>query len=1698
MDIFDPIVSDFDPTVDPLTADEQGLAILAKLEEGQSILNDYNPTAEGVDPVAAAKMNAVVEENVNSVLPQLQKKLSDYRDYKVARGEKLFSYEEEVLARRNGFDTETLARSAIKMIQADEETFNAMLEENGDAEDYRIGQAFMQDKTTLRKEYTLRKLLKQSGYSEREIDSGAAEPHMRKRLGADENQSEPTINAYSRWSLSKVNEFDRRRHIQSEALNQARSQYLGMQGDEDTFEKSLADANPDITDEERVYARRIRNLQFEQMDKTFGDIRPLVRKTFNTIANDEGITSKFTEEGDEAFASLDEAISAMGDIPRKDFDKLLLALSETAKAHGQDVDGFMNKAVKNFTRAGAELFADNGVRQVEELAGVERLLKGTEKVDSKKPFRYPVEVFNKDGESQGFHSVSAFGQIGEGFGSYRGLMTPEQAADATNQMKTKLFGEGTTVRAVTEEPQLKEAQKEFSKRKRAQEYSSEIRNWRDAVARVGGDNWFTDNFVYGAIRSIPEMGAAATGVPGILLVANAQKERNMAEIRRSNPNGDWQKSEPAADVAAFGYALLNRAQFTTLSNRLPATKSFVGEMGKRVFVEAIQESGQDLTLATTLEFYGALNEDIKDFELTTEFVDTVKRFPKTMLAVTPLVLAGGVGGKAMGYLDSKAYDRILRDSELMGLYGIDAETQAQIRELSTEDALDFIQENNSKFIANMQELPTTNVETEVQTIVREDGTFAVTDGGNTLIARSPQEVAEAVRQLDPEVVQRSQKAQEAQAKADSVQSVEIQGITVDVPTKDLNIDPDFNAAATNFSFIAPNFGSPNAPFEAGESRSRIREGLPPIPDEATNEYTWRARKRFGLQQWFSQRDVPSKTLQKTLDEGNRLKKGIESQFNEIAKSLDTRINKHIKRQPSALRDVAYSQIQADTYRAIRGDDAAMKALPPKIREAAEIGRKSIDIYSQELIDTGAVSNTLADKVGGNIGTYVTREFKVYDAKSGWNYANVKKQHPEVYQDALRYIKETEGVDTKEADLIIHDMLDPSKARGFVSGTDSIKKINVSNFIQKKDLAPEILELLGEVKNPAVNIRNTGKVVSNIAVVNATQAHMAEQLIAAGLGSRTPNRELRHTERLGGKIYDFVKEGEDGGKSTVGHGVKTDKAFTGFGEIYLEPELAQHLKAYFEGGSGKKSGFSQASDLLATVTGIGKFSQVILNPAAYPTNFLGGVATEIFNGRMSLDAKGARAYFKRGSVRNREKTKPYGVEQQQELYNITNAEFAKLGGVNTLEWNQINTELEQRGLRDNSVIAEDLNQTVERGLGDAVGKGVRVLSRAYQAPDNAIKRSAFIHELDLFMRAMPDATVGEAIQLAAENVRMTTQNYDMVPDILRQFSQRGVIVPTYISFTYELFRNTANTARLASREIRSDNPVLRANGFKRVAGMAAVGGLLYLMNETLSSFMSGLSGDEEEELRALLPPWLEDSEVIMLGADNKSLAYFDGSYLIPHQIFYNAVSRAVKQDNIGDSTKAFAKSITAPIGGLNIFHQTAAEALVNKKREGGSIYDAEIAIDDPLYKTRAITEHFVKSMFLPGVVRTYDKVKKAETHEIGFAGSSATMDDIYAGLLGIRPYRLDTSSDAFLNDNLIEFARRSADAKGHASERKQGRRTQAEAEEAEKAVTVAQERLKEKFLSKVAAFKALGISDDRIQKSMKEVKIPRYMREALKD
>tara|TARA_R110000796_G_scaffold251769_1_gene383971 strand:- start:31559 stop:37381 length:5823 start_codon:yes stop_codon:yes gene_type:complete len=1922
----DPYTTKFTSFTNPITADEQGLTILEKLKHGESIL-------------AGAEVGSYPEVSSSQLL--LRGQLQKYREYKANRREPLFNYEPEVQARRTALNSEDLARFNVKLFGTGDESFDSVVEENGDTVLYQRGQAFAEDKSILRNAYSEHQMFRKAGFSDRQIEAGVADAELRVRFNAKDDGTETTLAAAKRWSLNKINNLDRRRAVQESAHKAANKTIMGQVGGVEEFSKVLDDdyGLPNgLTDEERTETYRIFNLRRDAMSKSMGSIPSILRRTFNTVAGEEGITTQFTEEGDAAYTSVEEAARAFGKIPRKDFPKAVAMMVAIAEEHGENKDGFMRKLGKNIARPADALFRQ-GARPKniddarDDFAKI-RAMKGTGRGGGKDEF-YAVEVTTEGSDVPQYDFVRKVTGTQSFFDTVflgKTLTRSPESIEGTR----KLPGQPTrTVRVMDSYEELTTATKGFENQLRGHEYASQLHNWRETVAGIehDGDNDFVnmvvDDFVYGIAGSIPEMAAAATGIPGIMLVASAQSERNMMEIRNRTKPEDWENQEFAAKSAGMVYSLLNFAQLKTVTKGMPGAQSYIKKATGIWAMETAQELAQDFSLAATMELYGAVNDDIKDFDMFPgvdtnvdwfkdgtfipqtrweegegELVKLIKSAPRMAFAMLPFGVAGGLGSKALDHIEAKNYEAIFQNEKLLDMYGVSKERQEELKPLSLIDKLEFVKEHHAEFYKNIEELVLPQDTGEVSFHASAEGDFTVTNGEQSVTAKSPEEAAAAAEaigtgltdaevsaapiidegqgalgvlsevelqtqwekvdtELDKleegfdsyegegdypqlgemkakqvewenvklerakreaegqfkedlfndyqslvgdlgsptakkaneysgrlarvqfqvlqdafqsgevtlesaskemeqiykpsndrlEVLKGNQKlmvewkdyfndnaevspalpapqtVEKAQPTAEEIADIEkimelsgfskaeieesIQGMSAETAPAPVESKIDAtdrkavedDGPAYHMSFL-PGFNAPanNIDFD-NDARQRRKAGLPPLTEGRDKEQQASAARRYELRRTWAGRDIGTKALDAISKQSKVELKAIESLFNDHAALVQKSIEKASKPGPKVLREARESKLHEDSFLALHGDVDAMKRLPESVQKHILTGRENIDFVSKELIKSGLLKDEVKKAVGKNIGKYITREFKVHQPGSKWDHKMVTEKYPDIYAKGIDYIVSKSKITRDEARRVVKKWLDPSNssASDFIAGTGKVGKVDVTSFMKKGDLAMEILNLLGEVRTPMENIRNTGVKGAKQLRTYKMQGQMADVLIKMGLASRDfdEDKRLFDDNFIGREVIQKPINDPKTGEPTNVNVERVSSKYAGFGKLYVQPEILKELKGYFETSGKEGNWYDVILKGMATAVSIGKFNQVVLSPQAYGTNLLSGLVFEVAAGRVSWNNDGAKAYAKILSKGLRKKDNPYTFKEQVEVHGQTIEEF---GDSSDMRTEQLQGELRRANLLDNSVFAGDLNDSVEAGLlGAGAKKLVKGASAGYQASDNAAKASAFIHEVNKWKRVHKGAinpktkelfTMREVFDLAARDTRMTTQNYDMVHTVPKWLSQHGIVAGSYISFTSELIRNTANNVQLTKEELFSGNPELMKHGVKRLVGQIAVAGALYGLNEVASSVMSDMDDDEREAARSALPPWNEFSEMVWTGPDkNGNHGFFDASYLIPHQYFYNAFAMSSRPGTLGEKAHRSIRAITQPFEDLNILNQMAIDLWHGEDEKGKPVYDEVDGFD---VKSMKSGKHVWENMFKPGLWRSFDKWNKSRTGEVGYAGSVSSPNDSLSAMLGVRTRRIDPSSEKFVVGNLSSFAYDTAKSKKGASKKKLEAMGEKERADKLEDIGIAQTKIEKDLIGTIKMLKTFGVDNDRIETGAVAARVPPALREMI--
>tara|TARA_R100001530_G_scaffold1615_1_gene2900 strand:- start:394 stop:1815 length:1422 start_codon:yes stop_codon:yes gene_type:complete len=153
-----------------------------------------------------------------------------------------------------------------------------------------------------------------------------------------------------------------------------------------------------------------------------------------------------------------------------------------------------------------------------------------------------------------------------------------------------------------------------------------------------------------------------------------------------------------------------------------------------------------------------------------------------------------------------------------------------------------------------------------------------------------------------------------------------------------------------------------------------------------------------------------------------------------------------------------------------------------------------------------------------------------------------------------------------------------------------------------------------------------------------------------------------------------------------------------------------------------------------------------------------------------------------------------------------------------------------------------------GIPKAIGKKTMQL---YRDEDNMFKLVHFNKTRDYLKKAFPDKSRDEIMAMAAQRTRDLMPNYNLVNKRLKQL--RRAPVGDFLSFPAEMIRVSLNLGKYAIQDIKSGNPVLMRQGFKRLGGMSvvAVGGDAAV---THSRNVFGITEEQDKAINEVVAPF----------------------------------------------------------------------------------------------------------------------------------------------------------------------------------------------------------------------------------------------------
>ncbi len=706
------------------------------------------------------------------------------------------------------------------------------------------------------------------------------------------------------------------------------------------------------------------------------------------------------------------------------------------------------------------------------------------------------------------------------------------------------------------------------------------------------------------------------------------------------------------------------------------------------------------------------------------------------------------------------------------------------------------------------------------------------------------------------------------------------------------------------------------------------------------------------------------------------------------------------------------------------------------KEYADVLQQDIDDLRSDGRDVAADSKTeLLQTILNNLDTYAHRSYRAFDNPE-WP----KKVSKDVTRKAADYIKSryTDGTDMEKEERAVRavrDILEEGTAYQDMGSFIKESKLgakDLSTLKKRKEIAPEIRELLGEYHDVEVNFAKTVSKMSHL-VAN--------------------HKFLKRLYELGTtEGFFFTDENKPLDKSVVKIAADGSDVMAPLNGLYTYPEIE---KAFRE-ALGKEGDMPLWLSSVIRLNGVVKYSKTVLSPTTAMRNIWSAFFFAVANGHFDISqlrkSLSVRSEYFGGD------TKAANLDYLKRL--------KKLGVIYDTPYAGEMMDLLQDSRIEELMTNKKVFSTFTK-LNDFAQK-------FYQYGDDMWKIMGWENEKAMLMKhkGMSEA---DAEVAAAERIRNTYPTYSMTgrfTQSLRRFPLAG----TFVSFPAEIIRTSYHMLRYLKQDTK-DSPAYAA---RKVAGLALVSSLAFAA-QSVSKALMGMDDDEEEAVREMAPPWSKNSNLMFVGRDDKgNVQYLDMSFLDPYNYFKRPINAILREQPFQDAATQSASEMLTPFFGVDITFGTVAEVWTNKKDSGGKVFNEQ---DSVASQAGDIANHLRKNL-QPGFASNIERMYKAMAGEKSASGKEYTVADEMAALVGFRASTVDPKTALYYRS--FDFKQSKSDANKMLKDllKEQNDVSLSDLQDARAAMLKAREQTYTKMIRLVKAAKKSGMSMGDIRRVLK--------------
>jgi hypothetical protein len=641
----------------------------------------------------------------------------------------------------------------------------------------------------------------------------------------------------------------------------------------------------------------------------------------------------------------------------------------------------------------------------------------------------------------------------------------------------------------------------------------------------------------------------------------------------------------------------------------------------------------------------------------------------------------------------------------------------------------------------------------------------------------------------------------------------------------------------------------------------------------------RQQQSSGLNRFFRQvftsRGYFTPKAQSAFDDAEYAQRAAVSRAEHISRRLTTAIDEVIKTtDDSTITERVQEALSSERLKNVMQPDRKTTLMDIQdefgftsdVAEEVLNARQLIDDLSRDITGSSILPLKVKELVNENVGSYMRRSYKLFE-DTGYTPADDVLNDAKEYIANQKLLKDPNMSELKayeEANDVVDDILDQGGFSDRSAAGDyfvKVKRINKEILEGKKEIAPEIRALMGEIEDPA----------DNIVLTVSKMARFAETSKFYNNLDRLGQQGDYILDKSAKRPRDFVK--------ITGTNSKLDGKYT-TPEIFTAIKNKESNLGLTEGEGFLANGYRN----FLALKGGSQAAKTVYSVTTHARNLLGAVQFGSANGLNPFANIGATGKVLLNQIARA------GDTNLDEAYE----KYQRLGIINT------NVKVgEFRALMDSDYDVMLNPDKLSKKLGKGYGRAVDGIQDLYVATDDMFKVNAYHQELDTLKRAFPNYTTDKQIAIleekAAETIRNTFPNYDRVPKGIKAL--RELPVGSFVSFPAEILRTSGNIVRQSIKEIGSGSDVLAARGRARLAGFAATNSVWAAAGAT-SAKLAGFNDDQRKSIEDLTTtPWSKDAPKLFLKIDDE-IYTADTQFLDSYSVIKEPLLAAYREINEG--------------------------------------------------------------------------------------------------------------------------------------------------------------------------------------------------------